>query len=113
MKIYEEKNNLGIYIKPVFEFLRKIPKGKVVTYKIVANVCGLINPRNVSWVLRQNSGPLKIPCYKVVLSNGYLAQGYKFGGPREQAKYLKADGIVVSEKNRIKEFKKHLWLGES
>jgi len=112
MRIYENKNNLAIYTQSVFAFLRKIPKGKVVTYKIVAQVCGLINPRNVSWVLRQNSGPLKIPCYKVVLSNGHLAQGYKFGGPREQARYLKADGITVNKKNCIKDFKKHLWLGE-
>lgn len=95
-----KKNMLSVHIQPVFEFLQTIPKGKVVTYKAVAKHCGMTNPRHVSWVLRQNSEPEKIPCYKVVRTGGNLATGYKFGGEKEQKKRLLADGVLF-DANRV------------
>jgi len=91
----------------VFAFIVSIPKGKIVTYGVVAKQCGLKNPRNVSWILSQNKKPNIIPCYKVVRSNGTLALGYAFGGPVEQKKRLKAEGImfkgnsIINLKNRL------------
>ena len=89
-----KKSTLTTYIQPVFRFLKTIPKGKVVTYQTVAKHCGMTNPRHVGWVLHQNKEPEKIPCYKVVRTGGYLAQGYKFGGQKEQKKLLLADGVL-------------------
>jgi methylated-DNA-protein-cysteine methyltransferase related protein len=92
-------NKLENYIDPVFKFLKTLSKGKVVTYKMVAEHCGVPNPRNVGWILRQNTDPDIIPCYKVIRSDGSLAKGYKFGGRKEQKNRLAVDGIKF---NRLK-----------
>lgn len=92
---------LSFFVKPVFEFLKKIPKGKVVTYGMVAKYCGVSNPRNVGWILQQNVLRKKIPCYKVISVTGHLATGYKFGGQSEQKKRLIADGIKFDACGKI------------
>lgn len=75
----------------VFAYLKSLPKGKTVTYKEVALACGLKNPRHVGRILQMNEDPDLIPCYKVILSSGKLSAGYKFGGPKEQARRLRED----------------------
>lgn len=75
----------------VFRYLKSLPKGKTVTYKEVALACGLSSPRHVGHILQMNEDPDLVPCYKVILSSGHLARGYKFGGPEEQARRLRED----------------------
>ena len=80
----------------VFDYLLKIPKGKVVTYKQIAIYLG--NPalaRVVGNILHQNEEPDKYPCYKVVNSKGKLAQNFAFGGIEGQKRRLEEEGIVV------------------
>ena len=98
------------YITPVFGFLKKIPTGRVVSYGLVAKRCGLSNPRLVGRILKQNTEPKKIPCYRVVREDGRLADGYKFGGLIGQTKRLRADGIEF-DGAKIKNFKEMLWKG--
>ncbi len=93
---------LTSYIDRVFKIIIKIPKGKVITYKVLAEESGIKNPRNIGWILQQNTEPERIPCYKVVLSSGKLAEGYKFGGASEQRKKLIADGVVFDKNNKVK-----------
>ena len=94
---------LAAFINPVFKFLKTVPKGKTVTYKAVAKHCGLSNARNIGWILKQNPDPDKIPCYKVVYSNGRLASGYKFGGPKEQKRRLIVEGVKF-DGDRVKDY---------
>lgn len=96
-----KKTRLTALIDPVFDFLQKIPNGKVVTYALVGKKCGISNPRNVSWILRQNTLPEEIPCYKVISASGHLASGYKFGGPIEQKRRLIASGIKFDEFGKV------------
>lgn len=80
----------------VFEYLTKIPQGKVVTYKQIANYLG--NPnlcRVVGNILHSNTNPDKYPCYKVVNSKGYLAKNFAYGGAEGQKVRLEKDGIIV------------------
>jgi methylated-DNA-protein-cysteine methyltransferase-like protein len=91
------------FIKPVFKILKKIPRGYVVTYGKLAKLAGVPSPRNIGWILRQNNAPNDIPCYKVVMTNGRLASGYKFGGLSAQQKRLERDGLIFKG-NRIKSF---------
>ncbi len=80
----------------VYEFLREIPSGKVVTYKQVAEYLG--NPklaRVVGNILHRNPDGDVNPCYKVVNSKGELSGNFAFGGRDEQSKRLRADGVVV------------------
>jgi len=96
------ENKLSNFVASVFELLKIIPRGKVMTYGSVAEHCKIKNPRNVGWILKQNNNPEVIPCYKVVLSNGKLAQGYKFGGRKKQKERLEKDGIEFDELEKIK-----------
>lgn len=88
---FSMKVSLKNFINPVFSLLQSLKKGEVITYGEVAKRCGLSNPRHVGWILKQNTDPDKVPCYKVVHSDGSLSNGYKFGGPKEQRRRLDAD----------------------
>lgn len=78
----------------VLDLVSKIPKGKVTTYKEIAQA--LNNPRAqraVGNVLARNPRPLKIPCHRVVKSDGKVG-GYKFGCGQKM-KSLVQEGIKV------------------
>lgn len=80
----------------VYEFLHEIPRGKVATYKQVAEYLG--NPklaRVVGNILHHNPDGEKNPCYKIVSSQGKLSGNFAFGGHSEQRRRLEADGIEV------------------
>lgn len=82
--------------KKVYEYLTRIPKGKVVTYGQIAAYLG--NPRlcrYVGTVLHNNPDPQKYPCYKVVNSRGKLAVHFGDGGLEVQRQRLLTDGIQV------------------
>ncbi|KKS98243.1 MAG: methylated-DNA-protein-cysteine methyltransferase, methylated-DNA-protein-cysteine methyltransferase related protein [Candidatus Gottesmanbacteria bacterium GW2011_GWA2_43_14] len=84
----------------VFILLKKIPVGKVTTYKALAKKAGLGNPRQVGKIIHGNNHPEIYPCHRVVKSDGTLASGYKFGGLAGQKKRLLSEGITFS-KNKI------------
>lgn len=81
----------------LYDLLRTIPKGKVVTYGKLAEMLG-----NKSWAravgnaLHDNPDGNRYPCYKVVNSRGELSRAYAFGGIEEQKCRLEADGIAVA-----------------
>ena len=81
----------------VYEFLRTIPKGKVVTYGQIAEY--LVNKKlaRVIWnILHNNPDEYRYPCYKVVDSKGNLSKHFAFGGIEKQKEKLEKDGIVVN-----------------
>lgn len=87
--------------KKVFDYLTKIPSGKVVTYKQVAEYLGNKGlARVVGNILHKNLDGDKYPCYKVLNSKGELAKEFVFGGEKEQKKRLEKDGIKV-ENNKV------------
>jgi O-6-methylguanine DNA methyltransferase len=69
MKIFKEK---------VLEVVKKIPKGKTLSYKQVAKLAGSPNAyRAVGNILNKNYDP-KIPCHRVIRSDGKIG-GYNRG----------------------------------
>lgn len=82
-------------------FLQTIPKRHVTTYAAVALACGISNPRHVGRILQQNTDARRVPCFRVVRSNGTLAAGYKFGERRAQMARLKKDGVVFDARGRV------------
>ena len=91
--------------KKVYEYLRKIPKGKVVTYKQVAEYLGNKGlARVVGNILHKNPDGDKNPCYKVVNSKGELAEAFVFGGKNIQKERLEKDGIKL-DKDKVDLFK--------
>jgi O-6-methylguanine DNA methyltransferase len=66
----------------VHDVVRKIPKGKVLTYKEVAKRAGnSLAFRAVGNILNKNYDP-KIPCHRVVRSNGSIG-GYNRGAEKK------------------------------
>ena len=80
----------------VYEYLRKIPYGKVATYGQIASHLGSKGlARAVGNALHRNPDGDLYPCYKVVNAAGKLAENYAFGGIGEQKRRLEAEGIPV------------------
>lgn len=82
--------------KRIYEAVMTIPRGKVATYKKVAELAGDSKmARAVGNALHKNPDPDMIPCYRVVNSKGELSGEFAFGGEKAQQKLLEADGIEV------------------
>lgn len=76
----------------VLSIVRKIPKGKVLSYKQVAQKVGSPNAsRAVGSVLKQNFNP-DIPCHRVIRSDGIIGEYNR--GRKEKIKKLKAEGAI-------------------
>ncbi len=87
------------FSEKVLELTSKIPKGKVTTYSEIARALGKPGAsRAVGNALRRNSCPDRIPCYRVVRSDGF-AGGYSgVVDSREKIRRLERDGIVLKGK---------------
>lgn len=95
----------------VYEFLRTIPKGKVVTYGQIAEFLGNKKlSRVVGNILHVNPEPDVYPCFKVVNAQGRLAEHFGCGGLQEQKRRLEADGIRVTD-GKV-DLKKYQWRPE-
>lgn len=91
----------------VYEFLRTIQKGKVVTYGQIAEY--LENKklaRVVGNILHNNPDKDKFPCYKVVDGKGNLSKHFAFGGIEKQKEKLEKEGIdVINYKVNLDKYK--------
>lgn len=77
----------------VRDVVRKIPRGKSMTYKEVATKAGNSNAaRAVGAIMRTNYDP-SIPCHRVVKSDGSLGS-YNRGGTLRKTAMLKAEGAI-------------------
>ena len=80
----------------VYEYVKTVPRGKVVTYGQVAAAIGAPRcARQVGWALHVNPVPGVIPCHRVVNREGRLAPAFAFGGEAVQASLLEAEGVEV------------------
>jgi O-6-methylguanine DNA methyltransferase len=80
--------------KAVYDVVAKIPKGRYMTYKEVAEKIGKPNAsRAVGTVLSKNFDP-KIPCHRVIRSDGKMG-GYNRGGVDTKLVILKQEGALA------------------
>jgi len=81
------------FAEKVRDIVRKIPKGKSMTYKEVATKAGNPNAaRAVGAIMRTNYDP-SIPCHRVVKSDGSLGN-YNRGGSGRKRELLKEEGAL-------------------
>ncbi len=85
-------------IDKIYSVVAKIPKGRIMTYKQVAQLANVKNPRFVGFAIHKNKDTIKIPCHRVIKSNGTLALGYAFGGIKKQKEKLEEEGIMFNGK---------------
>ena len=82
-----------------FSIVKKIPRGKTLTYKKVAQKAGSPKAwRTVGNILNKNRNP-NIPCHRIVKSDGKIG-GYNKGTKRKTS-LLKKEGVKFNKYGKI------------
>ncbi len=83
------------FSEKVYEVVKNIPKGKVLTYQDVAKLAGSPGAsRAVGSAMKNNPDKTIIPCHRVVGSDGGM-HGYAFGGEKVKREILKKEGVLI------------------
>lgn len=97
------------FFNAVYEFVKRVPAGRVVTYGDVARAIGSPRAsRQVGWALHCNPQQGVIPCHRIVFADGSLAPGFAFGGREVQKAMLENEGVAFSEEYKV-DLNKHRW----
>ena len=83
----------------VYSLTKKIPKGKVSTYKLIADKLGTRAYRAVGTALKKNPYA-KVPCHRVVNSNGVVGGFRGVKNNKEKARLLRKEGVEIKD-NKI------------
>jgi O-6-methylguanine DNA methyltransferase len=82
------------FAKQVYDAVKKIPKGKTLTYKQVAIIAGRPNAfRAVGTILSKNTDK-EVPCHRVIRSDGKVG-GYNAIRGLTKRQLLLAEGAIV------------------
>ncbi len=96
----------------IYDVVMRIPRGKVATYGLVANLAGNRRwARVVGYALHVNPKPGVIPCHRVVNRFGGLARAFAFGGVNMQRTLLEEEGVAFRPDGTV-DLEKHLWTGD-
>lgn len=90
----------------VYNLLTQIPKGKVTTYKAIADKLGTKGYQAIGQIVGANPNAPQVPCHRVVKSDGELG-GYAFGVDKK-IEILTKEGIKITN-NKITDFDKKLY----
>lgn len=91
-----------VFQQRVYDACSRIPKGKVSTYKLIADYIGSKGFRAVGSALNKNPFAPKVPCHRVVSSTGALG-GFAFG-PKKKIALLRSEGVLVKD-STVQNFK--------
>ena len=97
----------------IYSLLKKVPKGKVTTYKALAEKLNTKAYRAVGQAMRCNPYAPEVPCHRVVSSDGSIGgfMGMKNPNSKEIKKkisMLSKEGVEIKN-NRIVDFDKILF----
>ncbi len=76
-----------------YQILKKVPKGKVTTYKALAQALNTNAYRAVGNAMNKNPYAPQVPCHRVINSNGNL--GGFASGIKNKIKMLKEEGVEI------------------
>ncbi len=92
-----------------YNLVKQIPRGRVSTYGSLARALGDIRAARACGVmLSQNPDPPKIPCHRVVMSDGSIGGFTHLEGIKRKIELLRSEGIEI-EGNKIKNFREVLF----
>lgn len=99
------------FFQEVYEIVRRIPEGTVVTYGQIARALGRPRAaRIVGYAMRCAPADRHLPCHRVVNRSGEMAPDAVFGSAQLQRTLLKSEGVSFLENGRI-DMGKSLWHG--
>jgi len=91
----ESVQNLPDLWKETYDLVAQVPKGKVTTYGAVAKALGdIAASRFVGLAMSKNDDIVRVPCRRVVQSDGHLG-GYTGGGALKKMSLLRKEGVEV------------------
>lgn len=90
----------------VWQLTKRIPKGKVTTYKLVAKKLETRAYRAVGNALNRNPYAPGVPCHRVVKSDGTVGGFAK--GTKKKVLMLRKEGIRIKNR-RVADFKNILY----
>ena len=76
-----------------YQLLKRVPKGKVTTYKLIAKKLHSKGYRAVGNAMNKNPHAPQVPCHRVVRSSGEIG-GYA-GGTEKKIRLLRSEGVRV------------------
>ncbi len=96
----------------IYKIVRQIPAGRVATYGQVALVAGAATPRVVGFALAAVPPGSDVPWQRVINSGGRISLRREGGESPEQARRLRAEGVVFDRLGRV-DFAEVAWPGPS
>lgn len=95
------------YRERVFEIVRQIPAGRVMTYGQIADILGdNYTPRSVGYVM--HAAEKDVPWQRVINAQGGCSTGHIVLPVNLQQQMLESEGVVFNEKARC-DLKKYRW----
>lgn len=99
--------------RKIYSLLKKVPKGKVTTYKALAEAAKTKAYRAVGQAMKCNPYAPIVPCHRVVASDGSIGGFQGSRNPngnkiKKKIRMLKAEGVKI-DSNRISDFEKTLF----
>jgi len=83
-------------LEALWQVIAQIPRGRVASYGSVARAAGLPGrARQAGYALRTAPAALKLPWHRVLGAGGRIAFPSDSRAHREQARRLRAEGVVV------------------
>ncbi len=86
----------------VYEVVKRIPRGKVVSYGVVARAVGVNSAQAIGQALRRNPYAPEVPCHRVIRADGFMG-GYLGEVSTESEKWqlLRAEGVRFDERGYL------------
>ena len=86
----------------VWKAISNIPKGKILTYKELAKTIGKPKAaRATANACVKNPYPIKIPCHRVIRSDGNIGGYSGKGGVNSKISLLKKEGVFFNEFDKV------------
>ncbi len=104
----ESVRDLPNMLEETYDLVAQVPLGMVTTYGEVAKALGdIVASRYVGLAMSMNQDIVRVPCRRVVQSDGSIG-GYTGGGPEMKTRLLRKEGVQVS-KGKVVDFESKLF----
>jgi methylated-DNA-protein-cysteine methyltransferase related protein len=98
------------YRERVYQIVRKIPRGRVMTYGQLAEILGEgYTPRTVGFVMHASGD--KTPWHRVINAQGACSTGKVVLPHDRQQRMLEAEGVIFNERGRC-DLESYVWIPE-
>ncbi len=91
------------FYERIYELVRRIPRGKVLTYGRVAALLNVPQgARAVGWAMRSLPSGTNVPWHRVINASGGISTHYLEGGKLLQRTLLEAEGVAFDDAGHVK-----------